>query len=632
MTSHNRKRKKLRNAEYYGVQDLLDKLYADSKNGKIFTNLVDLIVLPQNVELAYRNLKKNSGSKTAGVDGKTIDDLAVLTNEQIVDYVTKRLAFYKPHKVRRVEIPKKNGKMRPLGIPTIYDRLIQQCILQILEPVCEAKFYSHSYGFRPNKCCEHAVARAYKLAQIHKLRHVVDMDIHGFFDNVHHGKLLKQMWTLGLRDKRLISIISQMLKAEIAGIGIPTKGTPQGGILSPLLANIVLNELDWWVASQWEIFPTKHQYATEVKRNGKPGENHGNRYAALRKSSLKECYIVRYADDFKIFCRSRECAERMFQATTQWLKERLALEISPEKSHIVNLRKNYSEFLGISFKLVCKGKEHDGSPKYVIQSHMCSNAIAKVAERMGETVENLVHCSDEREQHVVVDNINMYVLGVHQYYRMATHIVKDLNPINRRILSRLDHNKALRCLLTEQGTFKLPSYIQEKYQSSKCTRFIRGRALLPIGFVQTKPPLFPRRGINKYTPEGRALVHDDLKMIDLQILSYLMNNPVRNRSIEYNDNRLALYCAQNGKCAITGQILEIGDIHCHHVVPLWMGGTDKYHNLKIVSANVHRLIHAVEDSTIQRLLAIIRPTAYQLKRLNYLRKVAGNEEIVKKTA
>ena len=297
MTSRNKKQRKLRNAEYYDIQGILDKLYADSKNGKIFTNLVELICLPQNVELAYRNLKKNSGSKTAGVDDKNIDDLAKLTNEQIIEYVRKRLNYYKPHKVRRVEIPKKNGKMRPLGIPTIYDRLIQQCILQILEPICEAKFYPHSYGFRPNKCCEHAMARAYKLAQNHKLHHVVDVDIKGFFDNVNHGKLLKQMWTLGLRDKKLICIVSQMLKAEIAGIGVPTKGTPQGGILSPLLANIVLNELDWWIASQWEIFPTKYQYKSDVMRKGKPGISHGHRYRAQRETKLKECYIVRYADD-----------------------------------------------------------------------------------------------------------------------------------------------------------------------------------------------------------------------------------------------------------------------------------------------------------------------------------------------
>jgi retron-type reverse transcriptase len=117
----------------------------------------------------------------------------------------------------------------------------------------------------------------------------VDIDIKGFFDNVNHGKLLKQMWTLGIQDKSLICIISKMLKAEIHGIGIPTKGTPQGGILSPLLSNIVLNELDWWISSQWETFETKYKFSVS-KRN--PNDHYSKHRALRRTSSLKEMYIV----------------------------------------------------------------------------------------------------------------------------------------------------------------------------------------------------------------------------------------------------------------------------------------------------------------------------------------------------
>ena len=104
--------------------------------------------------------------------------------------------------------------------------------------------------------------------QLSKLHYVVDIDIKGFFDNVNHGKLLKQMWTMGIRDKKLLSIISAMLKAEVAGIGFPEKGTPQGGIISPLLSNIVLNELDWWIASQWETMPTHYKYAKFTDKSG----------------------------------------------------------------------------------------------------------------------------------------------------------------------------------------------------------------------------------------------------------------------------------------------------------------------------------------------------------------------------
>lgn len=125
------------------------------------------------------------------------------------------------------------------------------------------------------------------------LFYVVDVDIKGFFDNISHGKLLKQMWAIGIHDKKVISIISAMLKAEVAGIGFPEKGTPQGGIISPLLANIVLNELDWWISDQWQTFELKKHYSTQLNPNGTPHQ--GFRLRAMRDyTTLKEGWLVRY--------------------------------------------------------------------------------------------------------------------------------------------------------------------------------------------------------------------------------------------------------------------------------------------------------------------------------------------------
>lgn len=181
------KRSSIRYAEYYGMVEVQDALYKDSADGKIFTKLIEVISSDANIKMAYRNLKTNDGSGTPGVDGRTFDDLAVMSEESLVRCVQDKIQNYQPKAVRRVYIPKPNGKMRPLGIPAVIDRIVQQSVLQVMEPICEAKFYRHSYGFRPNRSTHNAVAVCYKLAQVDGFHYVVDVDIKGFFDNVDHG-------------------------------------------------------------------------------------------------------------------------------------------------------------------------------------------------------------------------------------------------------------------------------------------------------------------------------------------------------------------------------------------------------------------------------------------------------------
>lgn len=410
-------KKVLRNNEYYSFQAELDYLYRASKEGRSFKNLMRYICCQQNVELAYRRIKRNKGSRTSGTNKNTIDDIAKLGTDKLVAYVKTRLDNYKPHSVRRVMIPKDNGKERPLGIPTIEDRLIQQCILQILEPICEAKFHKHSYGFRPNRKTHNAIARFSYLVYHAKLEYVVDIDIKGFFDNVNHAKLIKQMWSLGIRDKNLLSIISKLLKAPIVGEGVPKKGTPQGGILSPLLSNIVLNELDWWISNQWETFPTRHPY-----------KGSGDKYQALKRSSnLKEMYLVRYADDFKILCRNRNDAEKIKIAIEDWLKQRLKLETSPEKSKITNLRKHYSEFLGFKLKI------EERPDRNVVISHMTDKAKKKVIDKLRTRIRNV----KSNKQEVV--KLNSAIRGMHNYYCTATRVSEDFWEIYYILLPTLKH-------------------------------------------------------------------------------------------------------------------------------------------------------------------------------------------------
>lgn len=615
----NLKRQKLRNNEYYQMQDIQDRLYMQSSKGTKFTHLMEIIISEQNILLAYRNIKKNSGSNTKGVDGKNISHLASLEPETLIKLVQNKMKNYFPNKVRRVEIPKDNGKTRPLGIPTIMDRLIQQCILQVLEPICEAKFHKHSYGFRPLRSTKHAISRAYSLAQKNNLHYVVDVDIKGFFDNINHGKLIKQLWTLGIRDKSLIAIISKMLKAQIENIGIPDKGTPQGGILSPLLANVVLNEFDWWIASQFEEIKTKFNYKPSIK-DGK--EYNVTKIRTLKnKTKLKEVYIVRYADDFKLFCRNHQDAVKLFEASKQWLKNRLHLEVSKEKSKIVNLRKNYSYFLGIKFKVHRKGKKGNQDTKWVVKSHIQEKALSKIKENVKKHIK---HIQKPKENlNLAINLYNSFVIGIHNYYNCATNCSIDMNKLSNQTRTKVFIRLKSRRV---NKSDKLPDYIKKVYGKSEMLRIIGDKPLLPLSYIQhCKLVNFSQANI--YNPIDRGKIHNTQKVADYKIIKYLIENPIKGQSTEYNDNRISLYIGQLGKCFVTNEELTVGNMEVHHAIPKSQGGNDSYNNLIYITKDVHKLIHATQLETVNKYLNLISVGKDTIELINGCRKLANNSEI-----
>lgn len=609
-----KKRQLLRNNEYYNIQDTFDYLYKESKKDRKFTNLMQYITDDNNISLAYRNIKNNRGSQTVGTDNRTINELECMIKGNYLEYFKKKFENYHPKSVRRVEIPKPNGKTRPLGIPCIDDRIIQQCIKQVLEPICEAKFHNHSYGFRPNRSTSHAIARSMHLMNQNKLHYVVDIDIKGFFDNVNHSKLKKQLWSLGIQDKNLIAIIGKILKSDIEGKGIPEKGTPQGGIISPLLSNIVLNELDWWISSQWETFKTRYDYSmVRIGRNGKPFIDNGNARRELRKGNLKEIFFVRYADDFKIFCRDYKTAQKVFHATKEWLKERLGLEISAEKSKITNLRKNYTEFLG--FKLKVKPKKG----KFVCQSRMNDKAKKNTIEKIKKQIKRIQKKTTDLE----VSKLNSIILGSHNYYNTATYCSLDFRDINflvkRTLETRLKHDLTDKHRITETYKRLYGGYNGKKYTICDTT-------IYPIYGCKTSPPMCYSQEICNYTEEGRKAIHTKLKGYK-HLIKHLLSVTGGDLSTEYNDNRISLIVGQKGKCYVTGSNLNPYEMECHHKIPKNKGGSDEYKNLVWLSMEAHKLVHSTRMETINKYLNILKLDEKGLKRVNSLRKLVGNSFI-----
>lgn len=594
----------MRYAEYYGMVDVFDELYlASQENRTEGIDLYSIISDSNNILLAYRTIKSNKGSKTAGTDNKTINHFKELTDKELVEHVRNRLVNYKPQTVRRVEIPKPNGDKRPLGIPTISDRLVQQCIKQVIEPIAEAKFYKHSYGFRPLRSARHAISRSQFLINKNLLRYVVDIDVKGFFDNVNHNRLIKQVYGIGIKDVRVTTIIAKMLKAPVSGIGTPSKGTPQGGILSPLLSNIVLNDLDQWINTQWEEFPSRNPYS--INRN---------KFRALKGTNLKEMFIVRYADDFKIFTRDYETAVKMFDRTKEFLKKRLSLDISEEKSGVTNLKKKSTEFLGFKIKAEKKGT------KWVAQTNIVESKKEDIIIKAREHFIRISKKADAKS----IFSYNSFVMGIKNYFQYATNVNIDLSEVEFRI--RNSKHTRLKGVAKQGNPINPPESYVRYHKNKNDTYSISGIPMHVFSDIRTVNNMNFSQHLTPYTKVGREAYGKLKPNIENQIV-ILSRMETFDRSVEYIDNRLSKYSMQNGKCSITGEFLLAREIHCHHIKPSALNGSDEFKNLTIVSVPIHRLIHATDLITIQKYLNLLELNVKQINKVNKYRILCNLETI-----
>lgn len=567
----------LRNNEYYCMQETFDYLYLKSQNCCCFYSLIKYIIDERNLRLAYRNIKTNKGSKTSGLSGKNITFIGNMKLCVYLKFITKRILYYVPSLVKRVGIPKHNGKIRYLGIKEPWDKIIEQAIYQILEPILTAKFHNNSNGFIKGRSQKRAIAQFTNFIIKDKLYYVIDLDIKGFFDEVNHGKLLKQLWTCGVRDKNLLSLISKMLKAEIFNVGIPDKGTPQGGILSPLLANLVLNELDWWLESK----------------------------------SSKGIRFVRFADDVKILCPTYPVARNMLDKTTKWLNNRLSLQVSDEKTKIINLKRNYSIFLGFKFKIKIK------KGKVKIVSHMSDKSIDSVKFKVKCQSKKIKKTISNKKRNIKeIDKYNSLIVGIHNYYCTATNIYEDLHSFDWDMGAYF--NKFLSKIVLDVGNNEYNNnFIINKY--GKNLKFIRGKPLIPIGNISYEEPRYRGTKINYYQESSRRLFHKNLELDNLFIVSKLLYSPIYDETLEFNDNVISRFCGQYGKYEITKKL--IFDLNNVCAIRIKDNGSDKYNNIILVENKVKKLIKLKEvDDIIE--LSILKKglTLEQLEKINIIRK------------
>ena len=299
--------------------------------------MMEEICEQENCREALRRVKANKGSP--GVNGMTVDALPAYLVQHWPEIRAQLLSgTYRPQPVRRVEIPKPDGGMRKLGVPTVLDRMIQQAVLQVLQRRWDAEFSDHSYGFRPGRSPHQAVARAQQYI-IEGCGWVVDLDLEKFFDRVNHDRLMARI-AQRISDKRLLKLIRAFLTAGVMENGLVSavdEGTPQGGPLSPLLSNLVLDELD-----------------RELERRG-------HRF-------------VRYADDCNIYARSERAGQRVMESVTSFIEKRLKLKVNAQKSAVA--RPEERTFLGFTFRRL------GASP--ALRRSIAPKAMRRLKERVRE--------------------------------------------------------------------------------------------------------------------------------------------------------------------------------------------------------------------------------------------------------
>ena len=381
------------------IQRRLDKAVENDDKSKIrwYTHLLLKRSRAVKILAVHRICKVNTGRHTAGVDGIAMPR----ETERRADMMIKLLADIdisrEPQPIRRVYIPKPNGKLRPLGIPTLSDRINQEVIRQTIEPICEYHFLECSYGFRPKRSCQDAMSNLFnKLSRKSAKRWIIEGDIEKCFDYIKHSHIIETLrqWNI---PEPITQSIKTMLKADImedTQTITSQEGTPQGGVISPMLANIALTCFD-----------------EEIR------ERYGHK---VREFNLNP--MVRYADDFVIVADNKAQAEEIKSHIGNFLKHKIGLTLSEEKTHITEISKGF-DFLGFNFKKYGEKKE-----KLLIRPS--TDKIQGIKDKLKETIFRLT----EQKPDTLIRNINQLVAGWGNYYR---HIVaKDaFNKVDHHIFA-----------------------------------------------------------------------------------------------------------------------------------------------------------------------------------------------------
>lgn len=561
---------------------------------------------------AVHNIKSNKGSKTAGVDEIKMDSYLQMPKQELIDLIQRKFHKYQPKPARRVYIPKSNGKQRPLGIPSAIDRVVQECMRIVLEPICEAQFYPHSYGFRPYRAQKHAIRDIVNVINAgcrspDQPVWAVEGDIKGCFDNINHRLLLQKLWRMGIHDKRVLSIIKAMLKAGYIESGIyyaTTIGSPQGSILSPLLSNVYLNDFDWYIGRSY----------MEPHRQCKHKCNDTRR---LKWSGITPKYNYRFADDWVILTSTQAEALRLKRQLTKYFRYRMKLDLSQEKTYVTDLRKGGIHFLGYIVKAERKRKTPDPATwteHLVGKPFPDMNRLTKKICNLSKEVRRIGLFTQPNMQAAQIQYVNSIIMGLAQYLQpsicsAAYHAIdRRVNNAALAVWKNLFPKRYNQMQVPLQTLCNLP-HRHEGYKSKTFAIEIEGKwfgitcAFITHAKYETRPF---NQHMTPYTEEGRRIYvsyrtkHKPLPCDrpsintpeDILLSAYARGKGWK-ANFEYFMNREYAYNRDKGKCKCCGRYFSDNlPKHCHHVNnKLPVEKINRVSNLAWLCVPCHRMVH-----------------------------------------
>lgn len=454
---------------------------------KVFADLFNIVCDRRTLSESWRRLSRNKGSRTPGTDGvtrKTVEERPGGATQFIEDIRNElRGGTYRPEPVRQRLIPKpgKPGKVRPLGIPTFKDRLVQMALKLVLEPIFEADFYPTSYGFRPGRSTHDALANIQR--HLHptpsgtsEYRFVIEGDIKGCFDAVDHHVLMERV-RCRIADRKVLGLVLAFLKAGVmveGSVRHPVTGTPQGGIISPLLANVYLAAIDERYG-RWSMRPRERP------------QNAADRRLYDRRRNRPTFFAVRYADDFVVLTDgTREEAETEKLALAQFLKQELRMELSMEKTRITQVGEGF-DFLG--YRVVQTKARRTGRMvgNLFIPKSKLKDVRHKIKVRVRETPTG-------KSLADLIDSLNPVVTGWRNYYRYATWATRDFSGLDWWLWERIGrwlrrkHPKATWRSLRRRFVAKAPDSRWRWADGPKSLRFFREGGSTRFPFRGTRIP------------------------------------------------------------------------------------------------------------------------------------------------